>query len=1544
MPQRLRVFISSPGDVPDERLRADLVIDKLTQDYSRFFAIESYRWEHEPMLASGHFQDAIEPPSASDIVILILWSRLGTPLPEKTGTREYRGLDGRAPVTGTEWEFEDALAAAQARGAPDILVFRNVSPATIDARDVQARARSLAQLDALDAFWKRYFADRGVFLAASAEYRTIEEFATRLEESLRKLIERRIKTQAAGPGADTQPTWLGNPFRGLQSYEFEHAAIFFGRDALVAKAAEQISSQARHGSAFLLVAGASGSGKSSLVKAAVVPRLMKPQRIEGAEFLRRLVFRPGDAQHDLFLGLVEALIKPSAQADVGLAELLAPGQSAKDFAAHLRATAESSAFLFSSALARVTDAARANNRILPHEQAKLILVIDQFEELFTLPAIGAEDRASFARLVNALARSGTVWVIATMRADFWYRILDVPELVALAGGQGQLDVPTPSPAEIAEMIRKPALAAGLHFESHAESGLGLDTMLAEHAASEPGVLPLLSFTLDALYAEDVQKRGGTELTYSQYGALGGLEGAIATRAENVVASLPETTREALPRVLRALATIGDGESPTPVARSAPLDTFPPGSDTRRVVEAMIAARLLVASSEGDTATVRSAHEALISRWTRAKDQLAADRRDLQTRALVERQYTRWQQAAGSAHQHHLLLRDPDLANAVDLQRRLGDEIGTDLSAFIAHSRQRSRRRQQFAVAAAIVFGVIAIAAAGFGVLAYRAQQEANRETGRAVAAEATAVQQRDAALISQSRYLAGEADSLVRDGNVRGAVGLLRAALPDAASGDNRPLVEDAIISAYNALYSNRERGRMTLPQGATAIASDGRAGEFVIATADRIFVRKGLSDAGQREIAQNFGAPARVVLASSGDRLAMIGSDGAVAVWDLDAGRELFRHPATGSGAQAFFVHDGDRLLVRSANQSSLMLLDVASGRQLGVREFQQPASSMIDAEHGVIAVIAGGQLHRLSLDDLTDLASVAIDAAAEYAIAAAADGNTLYVAVAKDLLNGQILVFDSKTLALQRTFGKFTGGARHLAISGDSKLLALHGLIGIDFFELSSGERLYHILVSGDAADGRFVGSNDYIAFGPNGFVRRYAPTLGIEIGAYRTIDGGAIEQIDELADHSGFVTISNLPSVTTWTFETETTSREYTLPLVLQGKVTGLPAPIEAFSTAGDRSRVLVSYIDRSARLFDLPTESFRQVRETATQDASIGFVASFANGTSVLADKTGRLLVYAPATGTSAPAATIAAEPVRFLGDVDATRILMVSQAGAASFIDLSAPAQPTILPLSQFAGCTSSATIPGFALCLTKAGAIRVLRTSDGRVVFEQAQPADAKITTAYLSRHGDLVAICDTKGRLTITSIADGATVARYQLTIHLQGSDLKAAADSPLLTDADRDKIRAGATELDVAVGANQLYFSPDSSRLAVAMPDRTVRIIEIRSGQSVTMAGRRALATGLDFSPHGRFVAVIEKGQYQTFNVYETATGQRIASISLNAQDSPQLVRLENGRGFVTIDKGGRILVHPVFENDQDLIAYLAQQFPEGLTPAQRRAYFID
>ena len=415
-----------------------------------------------------------------------------------------------------------------------------------------------------------------MFLAAYDQYRTLEEFAQRLEQALRKLLERRIAALARDQ-AQTEPIWTGAPFRGLEAYEFEHAPIFFGRDGLVAKAAEQLAAQARTGTAFLLVCGPSGSGKSSLVKAALVPRLMKPQRISGAAFLRRVVFRPGDHPDDVILGLAEALTRGAPAEGVGLPELLGPGQDARTLAAHLRAAVDAPGYVFAGALGRVTQEERQRGRVLAFEEAKLILVVDQLEELFTLPGISAEDRHLLIRLLAGLARSGAVWVVATLRADFWHRAAEIPELMALAQGHGRLDIAAPAPAELADMIRKPAQAAGLSFESHPETGIGLDAVLAERAAAEPGVLPLLSFTLDELYRRDVIASHGRVLTYATYEALGGLEGAIATRADQTVAALAPAAQAALPRVLRTLATVSTGADHVAVARAAPLDSFPPAA-------------------------------------------------------------------------------------------------------------------------------------------------------------------------------------------------------------------------------------------------------------------------------------------------------------------------------------------------------------------------------------------------------------------------------------------------------------------------------------------------------------------------------------------------------------------------------------------------------------------------------------------------------------------------------------------------------------------------------------------------------------------------------------------------------------------------------------------------------------------------------------------------------------------------------------------------------------------------------------------------------
>jgi hypothetical protein len=654
--KRLRIFISSAGDVASERQRATLVIQRLASEYSRYFALEPYLWEHEPMLASGHFQDAMESPADFDIFLLIVWSRLGTPLPEKTATREYRGSDGRAPISGTEWEFEQALKAFRENGKPDLLVFRNRSEIRLPAGHPEDLDRASAGMETLDAFWRRHFSERGTFAAAHAEYRTLEEFSRQLEDSLRKLIDRRVEELGV------RPAWVGRPFRGFQSYEFEDAPIFFGRDAEVVAATDQLRKNAAAGHPFLLVIGASGCGKSSLVKAGIVPRLMTG--FGGTTFPRRVTFRPGTWRSDLIHGLARALTQ-AGDGGTGIPELPGPGRDPEVLEQILRKRGE---------FERNLRMAKERSGIT--EGAMLILVIDQLEEIFTLAA--QEDRDRFVELLVDMARSGAIWVIATLRADFWARAQQFPDLRALAEESGLFGLIPPSHAGLAEIVRKGAEVAGLSFERD------LDAILVESAARAPGSLPLLSFTLDQLY-ELARSQGKTTLSLADYHSLGGIEGALVQTADRVLAQVPDQARQALPQVLRALTTISDEHAI--IARVVPLSSLPQSTPTHQLVDAFIAARLLVVDRDVDGGeSVRLAHDALVNHWQRGKDQIAADRRDLATRSWIARLMARWQERGRSPD---LLLRDPDLADAIDLLKRWGGEIDPEMRAFIEASR-RSR--------------------------------------------------------------------------------------------------------------------------------------------------------------------------------------------------------------------------------------------------------------------------------------------------------------------------------------------------------------------------------------------------------------------------------------------------------------------------------------------------------------------------------------------------------------------------------------------------------------------------------------------------------------------------------------------------------------------------------------------------------------------------------------------------------------------------------------------------------------------------------------
>src|ERR1700679_2902790 len=169
----MKIFISSPGDVDKERRIAERLIERLSQEFAGRVPIEPYFWEYEPMRLDRNFQDQIPATSKFDLIICILWSRLGTPL---------KGPDGREYASGTEYEVASAREAFTTAGKPEVLIYRNLSPAQIRQLPVSERKRLFAQLEALDEFISRYCVDpeTGVIKGAFTTYQDLGDFEIRL--------------------------------------------------------------------------------------------------------------------------------------------------------------------------------------------------------------------------------------------------------------------------------------------------------------------------------------------------------------------------------------------------------------------------------------------------------------------------------------------------------------------------------------------------------------------------------------------------------------------------------------------------------------------------------------------------------------------------------------------------------------------------------------------------------------------------------------------------------------------------------------------------------------------------------------------------------------------------------------------------------------------------------------------------------------------------------------------------------------------------------------------------------------------------------------------------------------------------------------------------------------------------------------------------------------------------------------------------------------------------------------------------------------------
>jgi len=668
---------------------AERVIKRLDREFAFHFHVESVLWEREPLVAAHHFQEEITPPHDTDIVVVILWSRLGVPLPEA----KFAGPLSAGPVTGTEWEFEDALHAYRTTQppSPDLLVYRKQAEITTALTEEKAVLQRLEQKRLVEDFIDRWFYDKQSqsFIAAFHQFTEIAEFKEKLEDHLRMLIFRRLK----GIETSASVRYPGNPFRGLLSFEPQDSPIFFGRTRAAGELVERLRRQEERGCAFVAVIGASGSGKSSLVKAGLLPDLMLPGMIGKVALCRWAVMRPSENAADPTAALAHAILSETA-----LPELLALEYTETGLAEQLASHPSQAAFAVRQGLASARQAAG----LTEVAEARLIIVVDQLEELFTQKATSQDARAAFVATLAALAQSGLVWVVATLRSDYYDRIATLPGLAALATSDAQYMLGPPSSAEVGQMIREPAHEAGLVFQADLTAGLGLDEVIRQAADRNPGALPLLSFLLDQLWR---QRTPTGMLTFEAYRDLGGLEGALGQRAEEVFQGLSADAQAQLKAVLRKLVTVGsDG---TASARTADVSSFARNPGQQEFVQAFLheEARLLVAFGSAGGAQVRVAHEALLTHWERARAEIAAETRDLELLSRLERAARHWRAAAVKDRDSLVLAGGLPLTEARALVRAWGEETPPEVAAFVRRSRQvhlarRSRLALNLAAAAA----------------------------------------------------------------------------------------------------------------------------------------------------------------------------------------------------------------------------------------------------------------------------------------------------------------------------------------------------------------------------------------------------------------------------------------------------------------------------------------------------------------------------------------------------------------------------------------------------------------------------------------------------------------------------------------------------------------------------------------------------------------------------------------------------------------------------------------------------------------------------
>ncbi len=602
-----------------------------------------------------------------------------------------------------------------------------------------------------------------------------QELADVVDQCLLKRKEERFKDalsllralEPLLPGRYTRELRIDeSPYTGLSSFQEADADRFFGRSREIAALVSRLRDRP-----LVAVVGPSGAGKSSFVRAGLVPVLKR-----SGEAWEALVIRPGRQP----LGALAHLLAPLVTSSASLADDLKEHHKLVE-----RLRVEPGI---------VGSVLRSRAR---RERRKILVFIDQFEELYTL-AQDASERLAFTACLSGIADDATspIRVVLALRSDFLDRVPEDERFMAELN-QGLFFLTTPNREGLRDALVQPAEMAGYRFETPAM----VDNML-QHLESTQGALPLLQFAASKLWEERDPAR--KLLTEERYQAMGGVAGALASHADNILAEIPLPARPLARAVFLRLVTPERTRAIVSLEelRGLSRDT----RELQRVTDQLVQARLLVVQTGGGAtgATVELVHESLIHGWPTLKRWLDEGQEDVAFLEQLRNAARQWQ----AKHQDsELLWRGEMVEEARRFQRRYRGELPEAqqefLEAVFAQAASSIRRKRALAVGSIVSLSLLVAASAVALVVIRKAQRTAEENEGKARASAAVAVQAEAQARQRLAEVQAKELERQAALGNAEQARKDLEAAYTRLQNTNNE------LTAAFKKATEAEERARL---------------------------------------------------------------------------------------------------------------------------------------------------------------------------------------------------------------------------------------------------------------------------------------------------------------------------------------------------------------------------------------------------------------------------------------------------------------------------------------------------------------------------------------------------------------------------------------------------------------------------------------------------------------------------------------------------------------------------------------------------------------